>query len=106
MDKNSMLNVPNKIIGDVTTDGWGKVFLRSLSLSEIEKFETYKEQTGRGLAYLIAVGVCDEDGKRIFTEADIDSLLALPLEVTLPVGQALAKHLGITVARVEDAKKN
>ena len=67
----------------VDVPGWGKVFVRSLTVAEVEEQaadtadKTDKNRIARGAARLL----CDETGKRLFNpedEADVKLLAAQP----------------------------
>lgn len=84
----------------ITVPLWGEVFVRALSCSEYDRFEAAgakkdsKEFTP-DTAMLIRLGVCDESGKHIFSDADLISLESLSAEVTRPLVKAIFRLCGI-----------
>lgn len=57
-------------------------------------------------AYLLVVGLCDSDGKRLFTDADFPELLQLPNGTFQSLVSAVVQVNGIDEISVERSEKN
>lgn len=55
---------------------------------------------------LMVIGVCDAEGNRVFTEADIPDLENFPLFTKVAIGHAVMDANGLSAESVEDAKGN
>ena len=106
MNKNTLLSVANKIVETINVPEWGEVKLRRLSFAEIDKFNSFQSSPVDGFAWLVICAVCDEDGKKIFSEEDAEQIKSLPAEIVYPIGQAVAARIGVTFDKLEESKKN
>jgi hypothetical protein len=81
------------------------VYVRSLTAAEREAVEQDKSNV-RFREKLLAMVVCDEDGKPVFTRGDIDALAEKAAGPIVRLVEIAWKKSGIGEAAVEDAKKN
>lgn len=97
----------------VTVPGLGgTVYVRVLSLAGLVKLiaatkaakEAGKEHLD--LALVTAATACDADGKLLFTDADTETLLELPMDVLKTVAEAAMKLNKMGDDGFEDAVKN
>ena len=86
---------------------WGDVKIRSLSLSEMDRLEKkIQNNPSEALALAVLLGVSDENGKRVFTDNNLDDIKATSFQVVKSVAESVIKHNSLTAEVVEDAKKN
>ena len=84
----------------------GEICLASLTAGEADKLARLD-----GEAYPAAVGVvilaaCDDQGVRLFTEADAPALTALPASVMKRVADAVMEHNGLSGEAAADLKND
>ena len=106
--KEKYLNTPAGIPGSVEVEGWGTVRLRALSLAQLEKAQqAEKTDPVRGLVLLVLFGVCDQDGKRVFSDDDADAVKdSFPVPTLKIVTEAIVKHNRLSADDVSEAKKD
>jgi hypothetical protein len=114
--KDSILSFKGKPLTPVETPEWGgTVYLRVMRGSERDAFEaeTYK-LNGKSLelnrvnarARLLVKTLCDEQGNRLFTDADATQLGEQPADVLDRVYTVALRVNGFTSADVADLAKN
>jgi hypothetical protein len=81
------------------------IFRRNVDTNEIEIDED-AERTMR--ARLIVLAVCDDDGNRLLTDADVPQVASLDAADILPLYEAINAHCGrkAAIERQKDLKKN
>lgn len=84
----------------------GPAFIRTITAGEKDEFEREAKKDGKVRCRLLLVGVCDEQGKPVFTNLDLPTLDALPLTAVEPIADAIAKLNKFGEAEVEDIRKN
>lgn len=99
---------------EATLAGFGRVRLQSLSEGERGRIESQtnydaKKNKGDGIAkwrarWIIAA-VVDGDGKRLFSDAELDTVQALDSRVTGPLYDIIAVHCGVDMD-IEESEKN
>lgn len=115
LSRAEILSAVDKTIERVECPEWGgAVYVRTLTGSERDLFEqSMLDDRGRRKgsvpnirASLAAKTICDQDGNRLFTDKDIDSLgtkSAAALDRVFDVAQRLS---GLSKADIEDLAKN
>lgn len=93
---------------DVDVPEWGgPVRLRPLTGAERERLqERVKKDTGKFSAWLLSESIVGEDGNRIFSQADIDSLLTKNGAVLDRLALRCTEINGLRPDSVEKAEKN
>jgi hypothetical protein len=96
--------------GKLTTtdvDGWGTVYLRSLTIAELDELAD-QEHVDQKAATLLAFTrfVVDGNGARVFSDDDVDSVRGLPAQVVAQVVSAGFRASSVGPDAVEEAKKN
>lgn len=103
MDKTKYFGA-SSVVGSVTVPVWGRVSLRSPSLSELRSLENITDETKIMLS-TVACCVCDESGNRVFSDDDMDQLATVSFSILQEVSKAAIKQFNMPTL-VEDAKKN
>lgn len=80
----------------------GEVCVATLTVAETDRITKLDEKLSPNVE-LVILGVCDEDGKRLFSEKDRDALRKLPNDVIGTVAKAIMAHNGYGAA---DEAKN
>jgi hypothetical protein len=84
----------------------GEVCVGSLTVAEADRIRSLG-QGGTPASVVIAVlTVCDEAGARLFTDADIETLKALPASAVTTIANAALEHNGLVEASAASAEKN
>lgn len=73
----------------------GEVGLARLTVAEADRLAKLDSGASANLELLI-LGVCDDEGKRLFSDKDRDALKKLPNDVVRMVAQAILTHNGYT----------
>lgn len=79
----------------------GEVCVATLTVAETDKISNLDPKASANVELMI-LGACDEDGKRLFTEKDRDSLRKLPNDVVKTIAKAVMAHNGYNAG--EEAK--
>lgn len=85
------------------------IHLKQISLGERVSLWTKLEEKGheaRLTAHILLVCICDEHGKRVFTDDDYDILAAKNAKVVDRLGKQAGELNSMVSAAVDDAKKN
>lgn len=90
-----------------------KMFVRGLTVGEQDSLAQYSrlQADGKAPAYgwralTLAKGICDESGKRLFTDADANALSRFPIAVAERLVNAIDKASGTAPAEAETIAKN
>jgi hypothetical protein len=75
----------------VEVEGIGTVFVREVSAAQAREQAASKADDMTKTATLVSHVLCDVDGNRLLTDADIESLKALPIRVLKSIGDAAAE---------------
>ena len=86
----------------------GHVLVRQMTAGDRDKFDIFiYEQKGASVrAWLVGMCVVDGDGKRMFTDADLEGLAGKNGEAMDRVFQAARKLNKLLTVDIEDAEKN
>lgn len=112
LSKEEILNANDIVIEEVQVPEWGgSVFVRSLSGTDRDAFEQSvvegkKMNLANIRARLCAKTICDADGERLFTDADVTALgrkSAKALNTVFEVAQGLN---GLSTDDVKELEKN
>lgn len=99
------LSVKSGKVASVEVEQWGTVHLRALTLADLDKLKGLSEADA--IVAGVLNGVCDQDGNRVFTEADREALLTgTPFGVLAAVAEAVGAHNGLTADKVTAAKND
>jgi hypothetical protein len=101
--------VPTLKREEVDVPEWsGSVYVREMTGLERDRFEVVLIEGKRAnfRALIAAFTVCDEDGQRIFTEADAKALAGQPASAMDRISTVALRLNAITASDVEDAAKN
>ena len=101
--RDKYLSLKSGKVGSVEVESWGTVHIRALTLSDLDKLKTLNE--AEAIVSGVLFGVCDDQGQRVFTEGDKETLLnSTPFGVLAAVAEAVGTHNGLTADKVSDAK--
>lgn len=81
----------------------GEVCLAGFTVAEADSFRKLDPESSAVVA-LVVMGVCDEKGKRLFTEKDYDALAKLPAAALGRIASAVLEHNGLGKSAVDEAK--
>lgn len=86
----------------------GRVYVRELTAGERDRFETDHAQSSNSdfRAKLMAACVCDESGKRLFSDADARKLSDLPASHVERLVREIIRVNALSDQDVEDLEKN
>ena len=86
----------------------GHVFVRQMTAGDRDKFDAFIfEQSGASIrAWLVGMCAVDGEGKRMFTDDDLDALTGKNGEAMDCVFQAARKLNKLLTVDIEDAEKN
>lgn len=93
-------------------DGDGHAYVRVLSGKELEESKAlereHKEQYPdmAAAAALVVYGVCDDSGKRVFSDSDIEVVLDIEFPVLMRLAEEVLELNGLTESSQEDTAKN
>lgn len=90
----------------------GEVRIRTLTGEDFDRAR--KSWQGKGgavdenglAARFVVVGVCDDEGKPLFTDRDLDAVNRLPSRVLMRLFRAVQDHNGLGQADAEEAVGN
>jgi len=113
LDRSSILNFTDLKTEAVDVPEWGgTVFVRTLTGSERDAYElavSEAQKTGRPVNIRAAIAVkacCDESGKRIFVDEDLDLLGGKSAAALDRVFEVAARLSGISSKDVKELEKN
>lgn len=80
---------------DVDVHGFGTIRVQSLSEKERSSLEVAAGQDPASLrSRMIAAAIVDQDGNRVFSDAEVDQIGEVDFRVTLALADAVAEHCG------------
>jgi len=119
LNRDSILNARDFGLKEVEVPEWGgEVYLRKWSAKDrsayISKSVNVDEGGGHvnyetifdGQVWAVAMSLCDEEGKRLFTDDEIDLLAAKNGDVIQKLCEEVFKLNGLAEKSVEEAAKN
>jgi hypothetical protein len=106
----AMQKVANAKPMSLTVPGWGKIFIKPLSVKEVQdkKPSALDPESKRTLSIGVANVICDEKGKRVFnpeSEEDISLIESQPWPMLNKIISASNEFNGIGTEGEADAKK-
>ena len=91
---------------EVPVPEWnGSVYVRQLTGTEREQLERMIP-TGISTAWLVALCTCDEQGARLFSDADVEKLGAKNAKPLLRIANAALRFNALTDEAIEEAKND
>jgi hypothetical protein len=97
------LSVKSGKVASVEVEQWGTVFIRNLTLADLDKLKGLSE--AEAIVAGVIVGCCDENGQRVFNEDDKETLLnSTPFNVLADVAEAVGQHNNLSEDKVQQAK--
>lgn len=84
---------------------WGPVTARALSAAEGDLVVQSKESPVRQMALAVSLGVCEPNGAKVFTAADVDALTGKSARSLKVIFDAVLELSQVTAAAVDDAEK-
>lgn len=113
LTREAILAADDTKFAEVDVPEWGgTVRIRTITGTERDKFEAFRDNAlKRGsdigaTAYLVAMAICDENGKPIFKPEDMVALGAKNRAPLDRIYAEMCKLNGLSAAAVEDAEKN
>ena len=109
LSRQEILDLSDAEVREVDIPEWGTTInLRTLTALEATSFaESYKRGDKDGAIRMLVISAVDEDGKLMFTEADIPSLQKKSMKVILRLQNAAMELNGLRDRKVvEEAAKN
>lgn len=115
LNKDAILAADDMVTEVVEVPEWGgKVMIRTMAGKERDAWEArFVSMDGSPVGYvyglraaLVALTVVGQDGKRLFTEKDIDALGKKSAKALSRVFMAAQKLNGLTIENVEELEKN
>lgn len=105
--RNKYLNAKRPVVGSVDVPEWGTVKIRAVTQAEMDEVAEMSKTDPTKASFLgIVLGVSDEDGNPVFTKADIDQMRGtVPISTIKAISEAMLVSLGVTVEKVNEAKK-
>lgn len=103
LSREAILRHVDKRIGKVEVEEFGgEVCVASLTVAEADRIRTISDSDVPASVVITILGACGGDGVRLFTDADIDALKAMPASAISKIANAVLKHNGL----VEEPEKN
>lgn len=111
LSRDQILSAPDLDREEFAVPEWGgSIFIRVLSLAERYEFERrFSDPNGKpvdAVVLLVALCVCDEHGRALFTAADVEVLKSKNADVILRISQAASRLNGLTKEDVDGLVKN
>jgi hypothetical protein len=112
LSKNQILAAKDEVVKTISVPEWGgEVCIRAMSVGERDRYENeFIRNKDKGVenfrTKFLAACLCDEDGKRLFTEADIPELSKKSIKVMNRVWHEAMSHNALTNDDVEEIAKN
>lgn len=116
--KQDILQVKDTVIEKVTVPEWGgEVCLRSITAAERGIIEAaaaaYKDSKGKDASFartftvkILSMALCDEDGKRLFTDDEISELAKKNAKVVARLAEVAQKLSGFAKEDIQELEKN
>lgn len=108
-DRDSLLNFKQEHqLVTFKDNTYPPIYVRTISSGERIKWEAIRnDENGKDLNELaVIMGVCDEQGVRLFTEADLDAVKKLPMALVNGMALAVLKANSMYAEDVELAEGN
>lgn len=93
-------------LDSIQTPDWGKVYLRTLTGEDAKLIAQWQQGGGLKNEQLVALAVCDENGKRIFADQDAAALASKPARTILPIAQRVASANALTEESQKEIEGN
>jgi len=112
LSKTDILNAKDANIATVAVPEWGgDVCIRVMSVGERDAYECeWLGKQDKGVenfrSKLLARCLCDEDGNRLFTDAEVEELSKKSIHVMERLFKKAIEHNAIAQSDVEEAAKN
>lgn len=113
LNKESILAANDLTTETVNVPEWqGEIKIRSWTGAEREQFEKSvnvidgKVKSSDVLSRIAVLSICDDDGKRIFTDADIPALSKKSAAALERIADKAVKLNGLTESDIEELAKN
>lgn len=118
LSKQSILQVKDAVIERVSVPEWGgDVYIRSITAAERGLIEaaaaTYKESKGKDASFartftvkMLAMGLCDEEGKRLFSDDEVSQLAQKNAKVVSRLAEVAQRLSGFAKEDLEELERN
>lgn len=112
LTKEQILAADDTGLVEIQVPEWkGSVFCRVMACGERDAYENeWVQNKGKGVdnfrSKFLAKCLCDESGKRLFTDAEIDQLARKSAKVIARLWEHAMKHNALTEQDVEELAKN
>lgn len=105
--RDKYLNIKSHNLGHAEIQEWGTVHLRDLTLSEMDRLEkSIAENPADALALAVILGVADEQGNRVFSDADLWKIKNTAFNIVKATAEAVVAHNKLNGVVVEAEKKD
>ncbi|UXZ04551.1 phage tail assembly chaperone family protein, TAC [Moraxella nasicaprae] len=88
---------------NTTIDGFGEVLIKKLTVKEQSELAKLQDDGVNATLHMVAFSLCDEDGKRLFSDKEVSELGKMSADQLAKLASAISEANGFNV---EDAKKN
>ncbi len=111
LDKKAILAAKDETVVSLNVPEWGgEIGLRAMSVGERDKYENeFIRNKDKGVdnfrSKFLAACICDEDGKLIFSQNDVDALSKKSIKVADKVWKAAMAHNALSNDDVEELAK-
>ena len=105
MTREEMLAV-KPALDSIDTPDWGRVWLRTLTGEDAKQVAAWQKDGGLQNTQLVALAVCDESGKRIFSNEDAAKFDSLPARTLLPIASRVAKTNALLESETKEIEGN
>ena len=94
-------------VSTVDDANWGKVYIRQLTLGEIERLQKSEEKGDvESVLTQLLFGVGNENGHRVFGDEDYEALKSVPWNTVLNVTKAIKEFNKLTAEAIAGEKKD
>ena len=101
--RDKYLNSNSAKLGVVKIPEWGDVYIRNLSLNDMDQLKN--DDHVKAIAFAVLLGVGDANGNRVFSDVDYDTVRNLPWVVVKEISKAVTSHNKLDEKEVADEKK-
>ena len=107
LTREAILGHVDRRIGSVeVAELGGTIHVASLTAAEADKIRLLDEAKYPASVGMVILGVCDEDGKRLFSEKDAEKLAGLPASAMKVIADAVLRHNGLLAGEADEAKND
>lgn len=118
LNKQAILQVKDMVIEKIDVPEWGgTVCMRSITAAERGIIEAaaaaYKDSKGKNDGFartftvkILSMGLCDEDGKRLFSDDEVSQLAAKNAKVVSRLAEVAQKLSGFAKEDLEELERN